>query len=74
MAQDYSNLKNKTFLDFTEDKNLIDMISGGIEPEQFIKSISEYGRYATFLEFAEATKNKRLEEEVEKQLGSIANE
>lgn len=74
MAQDYSNLKEKTFLDFTEDKALINKITGYTDPIQFVENISDYGRYVTFLEFAEETKNKLLEEEVEKQLGSIANE
>lgn len=74
MNHSYSNLQEKTFLDFTVNENIIEMIIGDVDKDNFRNNVSEYGRYSTFLEFAEITQNKLLEEEVENQLGGIANE
>lgn len=72
--QDYSNLKNKTFLDYTDNENVIEDIINGEDKSVFTENISDYGRFITFLEFAEITENKDLEKEVIKQLGSVENE
>lgn len=74
MASIYSNLAEKTFLDFTTDKAIIDEITGGGDPEILRQNITDIGRYFTFMEFAELTNNKELEIEAEKQLGHLANE
>jgi hypothetical protein len=74
MQQDYSNLKEKTFLDFTDDEKLIREVIGDTDPALFGNAVSEYGRYITFLVFAERIHNKRLEKEVLKQLQGTENE
>lgn len=74
MKQDFSNLKDKTFLDFTNDEKVISDIIGDTDPARFSKAVSDYGRYITFLVFAELIKNKRLEKEVKHQLKGISNE
>jgi hypothetical protein len=71
---DYSNLDKKTFLEFTDDSKVIEQIIGDTSKDEFKKGLSEYGRYITFLEFAEITKNNDLSEEVQKQLGHVENE
>lgn len=74
MANIYSNLAEKTFLDFTTDKDIIDEITLGIDPETFKTNLPEWGRYTTFVEFAELTNNKELKDEINKQLGYMMNE
>lgn len=71
---DYSNLETKTFLDFTNNEKLIGEITGYTDKQSFINGLTEYGRYITFMIFAEATRNYALAAEAEKQLGNIANE
>lgn len=72
--ENYKNLKNKTFLDFTDDQAIIDKILDGDSVEFFINGVSPMGRLATFVEFAELTKNKALEAEAIKQFEFIFNE
>lgn len=74
MKQDFSNLKDKTFMDFTNDEKVISDIIGDTDPARFSKAVSDYGRFITFLVFAELIKNKRLENEVRKQLQGVENE
>ena len=74
MNTNYSDLKNKTFLDFTNDESIIDEIIGANEKTSFVENLSDYGRYITFIQFAEITNDKELADEVENQLGNINNE
>jgi len=74
MKRDYSNLKEKTFLDFTDDEKVIRDVIGDTDPVRFENAVSEYGRYITFLVFAEKINNKRLEKEVLKQFHGAENE
>ena len=70
----YKNLKNKTFLDFTDDPVLIDKILDGDSVDFFLAGVSDMGRLATFIDFAELTNNKALEKEAIKQFEFIFNE
>ena len=74
MKKDYSNLKNKTFLDFTDDEKVVRDVIGDSDSVEFKKAVSEYGRYLTFLVFAELINDKTLEKEVKKQFQGIENE
>jgi hypothetical protein len=64
---DYSNLqlRNKTFLDFTDDDAIIDKIIG--ERESFLPHLTERARAHTFLLFAELTPDKNLAAAIEKE-------
>lgn len=70
----YANLTNKTFMDFTDDPELINKILDGDSVDFFKREVSMMGRAHTFSEFAILTKNKELEKEVEKQFKYIFNE
>lgn len=74
MKKDYSNLKEKTFLDFTDDEKAVRDVIGDSDSVEFKKAVSEYGRYLTFLVFAELINDKTLEKEVKKQFQGIENE
>lgn len=74
MKKDYSNLKQKTFLDFTQDQNVIDRILDGQDKATFLETISEMGRYITFSELAEITGDQALEQAIEEQLNDLFNE
>ena len=52
---DYDNLKlrERTFLDFTDDEAIIDEIIG--DKEFFLSHITEENRASTFLDFADLT-------------------
>lgn len=72
--ENYKNLKNKTFLDFTDDQKIINQILDGDSVEFFLKSVSLMGRFSTFIEFSELTNNKVLENEASKQFEFLFNE
>ena len=72
---DYSNLHKKTFLDFTDDPDVIKEILYKDESrEDFLKRIKGSYitlRYNTFMQFCYITKNSDLSMEVQNQLGKI---
>lgn len=74
MKRDYSNLPDKTFLNFTTDQSIIDQILGDTDNDFFLKNISLSGRFLTFLELAELTNDKELHHEVEKQFPNMFDE
>lgn len=64
---DYNNLdlRNKTFLDFTDDAKIINKIIGNLE---FFKShITDDNRAETFIFFAEMTDDKKLAKAINKE-------
>lgn len=70
----YSNLQGKTFLDFTKDQTIINLIIDDTDKDYFVKNVSPLGRYLTFMEFAEIIKDWKLKKEVEKQFPNMFNE
>ena len=64
---DYDNLKlrERTFLDFTDDEAIIGEIIG--DKEVFLSHISEENRASTFLEFADLTTDKKLSKAIQKE-------
>ncbi len=64
---DYSDLKNKTFLDFTDDESIIEEILGFRRREYYIADLSMDMRYSDILELAKLTNNKELEAAAEEQ-------
>lgn len=74
MKKDYSNLKQKTFLDFTDDQKVIERILDGQDKETFLETVSEMGRYITFAELAEITADTALEQAIEEQFEDLFNE
>lgn len=70
----YANLKNKTFLDFTDDAELIAMVLRSVSVEFFLDAVTMMGRLSTFIKFAELTNNKELKAEAEKQFEFLFNE
>lgn len=65
---DYNNLdlRNKTFLDFTDDAKIIDKIIGG-QNEFFLNNLSDESRAETFIFFAEMTDDKKLAKAINKE-------
>ena len=64
---DYSNLKEKTILDFCKDEKMIkDLV---VSREDFFRDLKEYPLYNAhvLIEYAEITKNKKLLRAVLKQ-------
>lgn len=72
--KNYKNLKNKTFLDFTNDPEIIKQILDVLSADYFLSSVSEMGRFTTFYKFAKFTNNDELLREVERQFEYIFNE
>lgn len=70
----YANLQNKTFLDYTDDPELINKILDGYSVDFFKNGLSMMGRAHTFSEFAEITCNKVLSKEIDKQFKFLFNE
>lgn len=79
---DYSNLIRKTILDLTNDKELISSVLANIYPngsyEEYVTFIKrckgkqdDWQRYQEQLMLAQLTKNKELEEQVEKQFDGM---
>lgn len=64
---DYDNLKlrERTFLDFTDDEAIIGEIIG--DKEFFLSHITEENRASTFLEFADFTTDKKLSKAIRKE-------
>jgi hypothetical protein len=62
---DYSNLqlRSKTFLDFTDDRAVIDEIIG--DREFFLAHVTDENRVLTFMEFTDFCKDKRLVDAIE---------
>lgn len=74
MKKDYSNLKNKTFLDFTNDEKIVEEILGGRDAQEFLSSITEWGRCTTFAALAEITEDEELDKEIGIQFEHLFNE
>lgn len=57
---DYSNLdlRNKTFLDFTSDEQIIDEIVG--DRDFFVANITDENRMHSYIDFADITTDKKL--------------
>lgn len=72
---DYDNLKlrERTFLDFTDDPAILDEILGGHAPadkERFLRGgIDDQCRVVTFMEFTDFCKDKRLVDAIEAEFG-----
>ena len=64
---DYSDLKNKTIFDFTDDKKIIKEILLGDSRKKYLSDLTMFGRHHDFLELADLTKDRKLEREAEKQ-------
>lgn len=68
---DYDNLKlrERTFLDFTDDEAIIGEIIGEIigDKEFFLSHITEENRASTFLEFADLATDKKLSKAIQKE-------
>ena len=63
----YSDLRNKTIFDFTDDPKIIEEITWGTR-DAYLSGLTLDGRYHAFLELADLTKNRKLEKEAVKQL------
>ena len=74
MKKEYSNLKEKTFLDLTDDHKIIDRILDGQDKAEFLEQITDMGRYMTFAELAEITDDKALQQAIDKQFDDLFNE
>ena len=88
MDYDKLDLRNKTFLDFTSDPDILDEIIEGhseADKEAFLRAMSpdnapasEESRVITFMAFAELCKDKKLAQaiksEFEKEYRAIFNE
>lgn len=74
MSPDYSDLRNKTFLDFTGDQAIVNRILVGEDVDTFRSTVSELGRCLTFAELAEITGDQDLTKAVEEQFGYLFNE
>lgn len=62
---DYDNLKlrERTFLDFTDDPAILDEILGGhsqADKEIFLSNISDTSRAVSFIEFSDLCDDKKL--------------
>lgn len=66
---DYSDLqlRNKTFLDFTTDKAVIEEVVG--DKEFFLTHITEENRARTFMYFSDMTPDKQLAKAIVKEFG-----
>ena len=64
----YSDLRNKTIFDFTDDTKIIEEILLGDSREKYLSDLTLDGRYIDFLELADITKNLKLEEAAVEQL------
>lgn len=64
------NLRERTFLDFTDDKEIIATIIGNDSRDSinsFLSHITEYERVQTFIDFADYTPDKRLSNAIKKE-------
>lgn len=61
------DLRNKTFLDFTNDKKIINEIIGGDDACFFLDNIDDSSRIASYLEFAELTGDSNLAKAIMKE-------
>ncbi len=64
---DYNNLKlrERTFLDFTSDEDVIAELVG--DKEFFLSHVTDENRASTFLEFADITTDKKLSKAIRKE-------
>jgi len=65
---DYSDLKNKTIFDFTDEPDVIKSIVGDELRENYIADLGINRRYMDFLELADLTGNRDIEDAAEEQL------
>lgn len=65
---DYNNLdlRNKTFLDFTDDAKIIDKIIGG-DSDFFLAHVTDRSRARSFIFFADMTDDKKLAKIINKE-------
>lgn len=64
------NLREKTFLDFTNDEKIIEIILGDNSRESvnyFLSNITEYERVHTLIDFADYTPDKQLAEAIRRE-------
>jgi hypothetical protein len=67
---DYDNLqlRSKTFLDFTDDEEIIEEIVGDKDDREFfLTHVNEYSRSRTFIFFADFTPDKKLAAAIKKE-------
>jgi hypothetical protein len=73
---DYFDLRNKTILDFTSDKKIIDELIG--DKDRFLANLTELKRAFSLLDYAEYIQDKKLiaavEKEFEAELAAFFNE
>ena len=62
---DYSNLRNKTILDFTTDKKIIDELIG--DPTLFLSNLTETTRAQSLIDYAEYILDQKMIAAVEKE-------
>lgn len=73
---DYENLdlRKKTFLDFTDDKEIIAIILGNSETDtinRFLSNLTDYKRIHTMIDFADYTPDKQLAEAIKKEFKEV---
>ena len=73
---DYSNLRNKTILDFTTDKGIINELIGDIA--LFLSNLTETTRAQSLIDYAEHIQDKKMivavEKEFEPEFAAFFNE
>jgi|GEM_PF-2529569 len=67
----YSDLKNKTIFDFTDDPDVIESIIGNEPREEHIARLTPRFRYYDLAELAEITNNQELADAAEEQLAPL---
>lgn len=70
----YKNLKNKTFLDFTDDPEIIKQVLGRLSIDDILNGMTMIGRRVTFDKFATLTNNSELKIEIERQFRFVFDE
>lgn len=75
---DFSNLRNKTIFDFTDDPAILVELVGTTDKETFLDGLAPEGRMFSLIDYAEYMQDKEMvaaiEKEFEKELSDFFNE
>jgi hypothetical protein len=75
---DYSNLRDKTIFDFTDDPVILEELVSTTDKDSFLKGLTTDGRVFSLLDYAEYIQDKEMiaavEKEFELEIAAFFNE